>query len=215
MWTAWQRDWFARNLTPEQESKKWSKKTSLFNAWAWTTVHVGGKDFVMAVWQTGMTWAPSSDLVRKDFEGALKHVATHFASWTRKLARSVANHKADPRTEEARTRSGTSKGHGLNPQQVQDRAERTDARHNYYRILRLDHKFCASKGKGKGKRRGAAEHSVQKTAETKAWANMSRVQQWWLKQLWNGRLLKSMKTAESKCHRVQAPRFRVPLDMEP
>ena len=147
MWTAWQRDWFAKNLTPGQENKKWNKKTSIFNTWTWNTV--GGKHFVMAVWQTGMTWAPSSDLVRKDFGGALKHVATHFASWTRKLARSVADHKADPRTEEARTRSGTSKGHGLNPQQVQDRAERTDARHNYYRILRLDHKFCASKGKGK------------------------------------------------------------------
>ena len=161
-----------------------------------------------------MTWAPSSDQIKNDYPAALKHVATHFASWTRKLARSVANHKADPRTAEARTRSGTSKGHGLNPQQVHDRDARSDARWNYYRILRLDNKFRASKGKGKGKRKGAAEHSVQRTTEIKAWANMSRRQQWWLKQLWNGHLLNTMKEAEAKCHRVQAPRFRVPLDID-
>jgi len=208
MWTAWQRDWFDKNLRPEQDIKTWNQKTSIFNTWTWNTV--GGKHFVMAVWQTGMTWAPSSDQIKNDYPAALKHVATHFASWTRKLARSVANHKADPRTAEARTRSGTSKGHGLTPQQVQDRAERADARSNYYRILSLDHKFCASKGKGKGKKRGAAEHS---SAETKAWADMSDAQQWWLKQLWSGRLLSTMKMAESKCHRVQAPRFRVPLNI--
>ena len=177
MWTAWQKHWFASNLTPQQQRKKWSQKTSIFNTWAWT--NLGGKHFVIAVWQTGMTWAPPSDLLKSNFEGALRHVATHFASWTRRLARSVAIRKANPQTEEARTRSGTSKGHGLNPQQVHDRDARSDARWNYYRILRLDNKFRASKGKGKGKSRGATEHSVQRsrdwlrikrTAEIKAWA---------------------------------------------
>ena len=87
----------------------------------------------MAVWQTGMTWAPPPDLINTSFDAALRHVATHFASWTRRLARSVANHKANPLTDEARTRSGTAFGkHGLTPQEVQDRQERRDARWNYY-----------------------------------------------------------------------------------
>jgi hypothetical protein len=184
---------------------------------------VGGKHFVMAVWQTGMTWAPPSDLLNTIFNAALRHIATHFASWTRRLARSVANHKANPQTEEARIRSGTSKGkHGLNPQQMHDREERRDARCNYYRTVLLENKLHASKGKAKGKGRGATEHSVQPsrnwlrigpTAESKAWADMSQSERWWLKELWNGHLLNTMKETEAKCHRVQAPRFRVPVDI--
>ena len=108
MWTTWQREWFAKELTPAQWKKTWHEKTSIFNGWCWRTL--GGKHFVMAVWQTGMTWAPPPELLSTNFNGALEHVATQFASWTRRLARSVARHKAHPLTDEARTRSGAAFG---------------------------------------------------------------------------------------------------------
>ena len=82
---------------------------------------------------------------------------------------------------------------------MHDREERRDARCNYYRTVNLENQLHASKGKGKGKSSG---HSV------KAWADMSPSEQWWLRDLWNGRLLNAMKEAEAKCHRVQAPPFK-------
>ena len=123
MWTTWQRDWFATELTLAPSTKKWSAKTSIFNTWCYKTL--GNNNFVMAVWQTGMTWAPTPGLLNTYFNSALEHVTTQFASWTRRLARAVAHNKAHPLTQEARTRSGASFGkHGLTPQQVQDREKR-------------------------------------------------------------------------------------------
>ena len=64
-------------------------------------------------------------------------------------------------------------------------------------------------GQGEGdeveEHRGAAEHSV----EPKAWVEMSRDEQWWLYEYWNARLRRTLQEAEAKCHRVQAPRFRM------
>ena len=85
---------------------------------------MGGKNFIMAVWQTGMTWAPTPALLDTNSNGVLEHVAINFASWTRRLARAVTRHKKNPDTEEARTRSGSAFGeHGLTTQQVRDRNE--------------------------------------------------------------------------------------------
>ena len=188
MWTTWQREWFAKQLTEAQWKKKWHEKTSIFNAWCWNTL--GGQHFVMALWQTGMIWAPWPDLLNTNFNGAAEHVATHFASWVRRLARSVARHKANPLTDEARIRSGTAfRQHGMTPQQVKDREERRIARRDYYMTVRLANKLHAEKGK--------------------AWTDMSFNEQWWLYEYWNGNLRKAMEEAEAKCHRVQAPRFRM------
>ena len=89
---------------------------------------MGGKLFVMAVRQTSVTWAPP-DLLQNNYYGAVEHVAKHFASWTRRLARAVTRHKQDPKTEEARRRSGNSYGmHGLTEQQLQDRTAREKAK---------------------------------------------------------------------------------------
>ena len=69
MWTDWARDWMAENLTPEQQKLAHSKKTSIFNAWIFS--NMGGKNFVMAMWQTGITWAPTPQLLNADYNGAL------------------------------------------------------------------------------------------------------------------------------------------------
>ena len=103
-------------------------------------------------------------------------MATHFARWTRQLARSVAYHKRHPASEEATRRSGHSFGqHGLTDQEWQDREEKRKATRDYYWGIELDAEdqaargwrdyqpASASKGKGKSKMRshkgkGAAEH---------------------------------------------------------
>ena len=209
MWTDWAKDWMAGELTPEQQKLAHNKKTSIFNAWIFS--HMGGKNFVMAMWQTGMTWAPTPQLLNADFNGALEHVARNFASWTRRLARAVHRHKHDEATLEARVRSGTTYGkHGLSQAQEQDRKDRAEARRNYYMTQELDKRYQASKGKGQGKgkgktKRGASEH----TFPPKTWDEMSRDERWWLQQLWNGNLLREKQHAESKCHRVEAAPFRI------
>ena len=127
MMTTWQNEWITTELTPKQRSTKWSSQTSIVTAWVYH--HYGGKNFIMAVWQTGITWAPTPELLNTNFNGVVEHVATNFASWTRRLARAVTRHKQDPKTEEARRRSGNSYGmHGLTEQQLQDRTAREKAR---------------------------------------------------------------------------------------
>ena len=209
MWTSWQRDWIKKEATDKQKKEKWSRQTSIFNAWAYQ--NVGGLSFVMAVWQTGMSWAPPLELLNSDINGALEHVGTHFASWTRRLARATRRHKTNPKTQEARIRSGTAFGkHGLTPQQVQDRTARSNARWNYYWTVQLVRRvqarndFC-TKGENKGKGKGAAGLPLH----PHAWNALSRTEQWWINEYYNGNLLRAMHEAQSKCRKVQAPRFSV------
>ena len=173
MWTDWQRAWFAENLTPEQSQKKWSQKTSIWNAFI--KREAGTKHFVVAFWQTGLPWAPPLEMLNANLTGALEHVATHFARWTRQLARSVAYHKRHPATNEATRRSGRSRGqHGLTDQEWQDREDKRAATRDYYHAIDLHvedqaanvwrnyQPVAASKGKGRKRDhrgRGAAEHS--------------------------------------------------------
>ena len=196
MWTAWMNEWLENELTDAQSRRRRTQKIKLFAAW----VHqnMGGKPFVMSVWQTGISWAPPPELLDTDYKGALEHVAINFASWTRRLARAVTRHKRDPATVEARIRSGQAfRSHGLTPQQVQERAERATARRIYYKTVDLHNKLKAGKGEGKGK------------GQPKYWGQMSYNEKWWLEELWEGRLRKAMDEAEGKCHRVQALRFSV------
>ena len=161
----------------------------------------------MAIWQTGITWAPPPELLNENFNGALKHVATYFASWARRLARAVLCHKKHPHTNEARIRSGATRGqHGLTPQQVRDRDERQTARRNYYMTVQLAIRLQPSNGKGKGKSKGKGTND---SVQPKAWDHMSRSDHWWLYEYWSGRLRERMDEAEAKCHKVQAPRFRM------
>ena len=200
MWTSWQKDWIKKNATDKQKKETWSRQTSIFNAWCHQ--NVGGLSFVMAVWQTGMSWAPPLELLNSDTNGALEHVATHFASWTRQLARATRRHKSNPQTEAARIRSGSSFGqHGLTPQQEHDRTARAYARSNYYTTVQLLRRLRTGGLEGKG----AADHLVH----PKTWDELSREEHWWIDQYYNGNLLRAMLEAQSKCCKVQAPRFSV------
>ena len=181
LWRQWQKEWFEKHLTQKQRRKPWRKRTSIWNAWCFK--NVGGGHFVMAVWQTGITWAPSPELLNSDFKGAVEHVVANFASWTRRLARSVACHKAHPHTVEARTRSGTKfRQHGLSQEQLWYREERKRARQNYYMTIQLAKKLSYNPG-----------------------AFVSLNDRWWLEQYRNGTLQRQMREAEAKCRKVEAP----------
>ena len=89
-------------LTPELRWLKHRQKTSIWNAFIKRIA--GTKQFVMSIWQLGVPWAPTVEMLNADRTGAIEHVANHFAQWTIQLARSVKYHKMHEKTEEARRR---------------------------------------------------------------------------------------------------------------
>jgi hypothetical protein len=93
MFTEWMNEWISRELTQQQRQRLRSYQTSMFAAYLRNAV--GGKHFVMAVWQTGITWTPSSELVEANYVGALEHVTTNVTSWVRRVASIIRAHKND------------------------------------------------------------------------------------------------------------------------
>ena len=131
MHSEWMTQWLAESLTEEQRNKPRNKRTSMFNAHL--KKEFGGKHFVMALWQTGITWAPSCAMTQENPDGAAKHVATELVSWIRKVTLALEAHKKDPATVEATRRSGDSRGmHGLTPNELYLRTERDRARRNFH-----------------------------------------------------------------------------------
>ena len=81
----------------------------------------GARHFVQALWQTGVQWAPTLEMFNNDLDGTYKHVDTHFASWTRRIACAVRLNKHKDSTKEAQQRSCENEKCGLTPQELQDR----------------------------------------------------------------------------------------------
>ena len=84
----WMNSWLRDNLTPAQEVKSRSGKTSIFN------VHVhnvyGSKRFVMAMLQTGLSWAPGADAPeRSDCALYAKNVAQRYVQFFCYLLKSL------------------------------------------------------------------------------------------------------------------------------
>ena len=140
----------------------------------------------MAIWNTGVTWAPPVDMLNSDLTSSLQHVATHFAQWTRHLARATFLHKRNPATMDAMQRSGCWRGHnGLTDQQWYDREEKRTATRDYYYAIDLDAEDQSAKGfrkyqpKSTSKKRdrqgrSAAEHlhrprHVEKMSDHEQW----------------------------------------------
>ncbi len=160
--------------------------------------------------ETGITWAPSPELLESDIDGATEHVARHFAIWVQSVMKSIHAHNQDPATVEARERSGSSyRQHGLTAEHPRARKQRRDARRDYDWPMSLQSQLAASKGTGTGKAKGKGRGGAAENAP-RAWADMSWGEQWWLGELWNGNLKRKVQEAE-QLHggRVQAHRFRV------
>ena len=107
MWNRWAEGWFAVELNEKQKKNK-----SIFNSW--TDPNCGGKFFVTAIWQTGLTWVPSrlpsQEFRRDDPKAADDYIATEFVSWALRLICAVHDHKKKQETEEARNCSGEAYG---------------------------------------------------------------------------------------------------------
>ena len=185
-------------MTDEQKKKKHSSQTSMFNAYLWQ--HFGGKGFVMAVWQTGISWAPPAEMMKNNYTGALKHIAHNFGQGAQLLCRARTAHQDDPKTKEAQRKSGshTRGGHGLSSEELANRNAREKARSIFFYAINLQRQLEVLKGKGKGKRKGNVKGEGKSVAE-----------QHWLRELWSGRLKKELRRTEQLCHKVQANDFCV------
>ena len=104
MYTDWMNEWIPNHLTQAQLQRPRSSQTSIFNAYIKGAV--GGKQFLMAVWQTGITWAPPSELLATNYGAAVDYVVTNFTIWARRVANSIRSHKQATKTVEATKRSG-------------------------------------------------------------------------------------------------------------
>ena len=117
MHAKWLRDFLENELTAEQELYKRKNKTSNFSAYLWN--NFGGKAFVMALWQSRISWAPTTDMKETDYAGALEHIALNFGQWAQRIIKPQQLYREDPDTEEARRRSGDNTGkHGLNEEEM-------------------------------------------------------------------------------------------------
>ena len=208
MWNEWMNDFIQNELSHEQRQRRRNQQTSMFGAHIKNAV--GGKHFLMALWQTGITWAPSSELVQTDYSGALEHVAKNFANWVRQVASSIRVHKEAPNTVEAIARSGKAWGqHGLTPDELENRRLRDQARKNYHWAVALNQSIVrqasgkgkgdASKPDGKGKG-GASKHAGKRKGAplaSKTWDEVDKDGRWWLGQLWDGTLWQEMQDANA------------------
>ena len=212
--TMMHQEWFHQfcrdELTPEQQKQPLKSKSSIFNVYLHN--NMGGKKWVMAIWQMGITWAPTEHMLDTDFDGALKHVAKNFAAWVRRLARALAREKEDSDYQDARRKSGGSYGkHGLTPEEVQLRKSREQARKNLAWAKHLQAQLNASKGKGKHKS-GATEHTRKgkgKKVLARSWHEFSLDEQSLLEELRSGRLEEKKRKTEAMCSKTQAKDFAV------
>ena len=80
----------ALKIYQKQQQNPRRQQTSVFNAYLKN--NYGGQHFVMGLWQMGMTWIPSKEMIATDKNGALEHVRQHFTKWIGRLARAFREH---------------------------------------------------------------------------------------------------------------------------
>ena len=83
MYGAWLQEFIDNKLTAKQRTQSRSKQTSAFGAYLRN--NYGGKAFIMALWQTGTPWAPTTQLMDTDYDGVLEHIAPNFAQWAQRM----------------------------------------------------------------------------------------------------------------------------------
>jgi hypothetical protein len=209
MHASWLQDFLDNELTAEQQRYKRNRQTSAFGAYLKN--NFGGKAFVMALWQIGISWAPTTHMRETNYDGALEHIALNFGQWAQRIARARKLHQQNPDTQDARRRSGDNTGkHGLTPEEMRNREARKQARTDYYWAQDLHSQVLAFKGKGKCQGKAKAKgKSLPPKAYPKAYDELTRNEQWWLRQLWSGELRAELERAEANCSRVQAKDFNV------
>ena len=98
----WLQDFIDNELTVEQKLKKRKKLRNDFGAYLKN--NFGGKTFVMALWQTGISWARTSR--RTTYDGALERA---MGQWAQRIIRALKLHQEDADTRKHEDEAVTKK----------------------------------------------------------------------------------------------------------
>ena len=201
----WMHSWLRDNLTAEQKKdKSSSQQTSIFGAWLRN--NYGSKRFVMAIAESGLSWATASGATEHSAAassagdadvpiGSPEYSINRFIDWILKVVKAIDQHKKDPTVDQQRRKSGDKKyAHGLNERELKLREERQRARDNYMYGEDLHRRLQLYQGKGKATGKGKRDHLLWSIS----WDSMNKSQQWWLTQFWNGNLKRWKEEAEDK-----------------
>ena len=104
----WRADFRKYELSREQQRNTDSQQNSAFNSFLKNKF--GGKRFIFAVWEMGITWSPTDKMFEEDLRGATEHVCRRLLKWSFDLSEAIAKHKDDEDTLEATRRSGGNTG---------------------------------------------------------------------------------------------------------
>ena len=176
MYHNWLNEFAQKEMTKEQRAKPHRSRASIFNAVLQR--NFGGKQWIMAVWQYGITWVPDPDIMERDRHGALEHVAKHFAQWVRRLARTLARAQEQP---------------DYTGEEEHPRDTREKACANHRRAIALQAELDASKAKGK--RRG--RKGKGKNASPRTWNELSAWEKFIVGEHRAGRLGEKKRKAEA------------------
>ena len=125
---------------------KHSQKSSIFGAVK--KRKYGNKRFLFGLLQTGITWHPDPDELKRTPVQSLRHqIAERFVVWLQRLLEAIEKHAIDQDTIRATQRSAKS----INDHQQDARALRSTARKDYNHALGLNARAMAATGKGKSK----------------------------------------------------------------
>ena len=205
MHAMWLEDFIAKDLTPKQKAKRRNQQTSIFASHLKNKF--GGKALVLAVWQTGITWIPSRQMIATDPDGAITYMVKNFAQWAQRVTKARRLHQEAPQTKEAQRRSGHDTGkHGLTDEEERNRQASSKARENYWWAVSLECQIKAYEGKAQSKGKGKAKGQP---LPPRAEHDMSRSERWWLEQLRSGKLKRELEQARLKCSPVEAKAFNV------
>ena len=216
----WCRAWMNRNLTEVQWEKTESQRTSIFSAWLRN--NYGSKSFVMAILETGLSWATRS--------GAAEHTGSSsnansvvngcveadqriakFIDWLLKVVKAIDKHKHDATLEDHRRRSGYGlHKHGLNLHELHLRQQRDAARSAYEYGADLNRAIEMYKGTGKSAGKGKRDRLI----DPQALQTMTYNDQWYVCEFWNGNLRQEKEAASKRyCPRsADHKRFRITGD---
>ena len=107
-WNTMMNEWLATNLRSDQEELKTARKTSIFGAYLNRTY--GSKQFVIAIWESGLSWCPEKAHERWNVgapqQDAAQAILFSFCAWLEKVMAALCRRQNNPSTAHAQERSG-------------------------------------------------------------------------------------------------------------
>ena len=193
IYNQWRQHFEKNILTAEQRanSGRTAGEARHFNAYL--KMRYGGRRFIFAIWEMGVTWIPIEEILALGERGATEHICRRLLRWSYNLSTAIAKHIDDEETQEATRRSGGHTGHsGLTPDEEWFRDNKKWHLDNYEYALGLHQEIQNAKAYKKGYGKGAKS---TKSKGKRIFEEMSYEEQWWLRDFWSGRLLQNKEEA--------------------